>query len=81
MKHGLRLRSLRLKEKLPILPEGQASCAVCLPHSWEVSVMSHVPAIIDPALLALIKHSFDEKGLPLPFVREIFLLLCGACEN
>lgn len=29
---------------------------------------------IDPALLGLIKGSFNESGLPMPFVREIFLL-------
>lgn len=38
--------------------------------------MSHELTIIDPALLALINNSFDVKGLPLPFVREIFLLEC-----
>lgn len=38
--------------------------------------MSHELTCIDPALLALIKNSFDHHGLPLPFVREIFLLEC-----
>jgi hypothetical protein len=31
---------------------------------------------IDPALRELLKGSFGEGGLPLPFLREIFLLEC-----
>ena len=33
-------------------------------------------AAIDPAKIALIKDSFGKDGLPLPFVKEIFLLRC-----
>jgi hypothetical protein len=33
-------------------------------------------APIDPAVLALIRGSFGAGGLPMPFVREVFLLEC-----
>ena len=32
--------------------------------------------VIDPKILAIIKGSFDKSGLPLPFVKEIFLMDC-----
>ena len=38
--------------------------------------MTNGIAVIDPAKLALIKGSFGKNGLPLPFVKEIFLLQC-----
>lgn len=31
----------------------------------------------DPALLALMRGSFEKDGLPKPFVREIFLMQCN----
>jgi len=33
-------------------------------------------AVIDKAKLAIIKDSFGKDGLPLPFVKEIFLIQC-----
>ncbi len=33
-------------------------------------------AVIDPTILALIKGSFGKDGLPMPFVKEIFLMDC-----
>jgi len=38
--------------------------------------MTYLPAHIAPNILAIIKASFDDGGLPLPFVKEIFLLEC-----
>ena len=32
--------------------------------------------VIDPAILAIIKSSFGKDGLPLPFVKEIYLMDC-----
>jgi hypothetical protein len=34
--------------------------------------------LIDPGLIGLIKGSFGENGLPVPFVQEIFLIECHA---
>jgi len=33
-------------------------------------------AVIDKAKLAIIRDSFGKDGLPLPFVKEIFLIQC-----
>lgn len=38
--------------------------------------MQNLPQPIDAALYALMHKSFGETGLPLPFVKEIFLLEC-----
>lgn len=35
---------------------------------------SNMPAKIDPAMFALMKGAFGEKGLPMPFTKEIFLI-------
>lgn len=40
--------------------------------------MGNLPSLIDPAFLALIRQSFGSDGLPLPFVKEIFLMECRA---
>lgn len=38
--------------------------------------MENLPQHIDPALYAIMQQSFGKTGLPLPFVKEIFLLEC-----
>ena len=38
--------------------------------------MSKEIAVVDTQLIALINNSFDKNGLPQPFVREIFLMVC-----
>ena len=38
--------------------------------------MTNSLIVIDPTILAIIKGSFDKSGLPLPFVKEIFLMDC-----
>jgi len=36
----------------------------------------NLPVLIDPERLALLKSSFGEDGLPMPFLQEILLLEC-----
>jgi hypothetical protein len=38
--------------------------------------MTTTLAVIDPTILAIIKGSFGKDGLPLPFVKEIYLMDC-----
>lgn len=38
--------------------------------------MTHELSPLDPGLLPLLKASFDDNNLPLPYVTEIFLLEC-----
>ena len=38
--------------------------------------MTNSLVIIDPKILAIIKGSFGDDGLPLPFVKEVFLMEC-----
>ena len=38
--------------------------------------MTNGIVVIDPAKIATIKNLFGDDGLPLPFVKEIFLLKC-----
>ena len=38
--------------------------------------MSHELVPFDPSLIILLRKSFNREGLPLPFVKEIFLIEC-----
>ena len=38
--------------------------------------MTHNLTAIDPTILAVIKGSFGKDGLPMPFIKEIFLMEC-----
>lgn len=38
--------------------------------------MTNSLVAIDPKILALIKSAFGNDGLPLPFIREVFLMEC-----